>query len=147
MIFLEPGKIKVSSMDLLEYMKVAGSPSHKSFTRFEQRLNKTKEKILSLRDKYRLYQNQNNEEGMNRTKRKLEKLILERNEKIYAGFIEKNNTSPVSLYVLELLNRTDFDRQKVSSLFHSLSEDLQQSYSGSQLRMKIEEKSKAQAMN
>ncbi|MBK6938173.1 MAG: AhpC/TSA family protein [Chitinophagaceae bacterium] len=126
-VFLQAGKLKVSSVDSFSNVKVKGSTAHTAYSVLRQQEKPYNNKMEPLAAKYREYARNNDKENQLKLEAELEAIEKEMNDKVYGDFVRTNPSSPVALYALKQYAGWDIDADKVEPLFASLS-DANKSY-------------------
>jgi peroxiredoxin len=121
-VFLQPGKIKVSSVDSFSNIQVKGSSAHTEYVKLAA-LNKPFDaQLTKLYDEYAVYRKAKDKENQDKTDKKIEEVDATKREKVYGEYVRNNPSSPIGLYALQQYAGWDIDADKVEPLFNSLSE-------------------------
>ncbi|MBK8953057.1 MAG: AhpC/TSA family protein [Chitinophagaceae bacterium] len=121
-VFLQAGKLKVSSVDSFSNVKVKGSTAHTAYSVLRQQEKPYNNKMEPLAAKYREYARNNDKENQLKLEAELEAIEKEMNDEVYGDFVRTNPSSPVALYALKQYAGWDIDADKVEPLFASLSD-------------------------
>lgn len=119
LVFLEPGKIKVSSVDSFSNITVKGSAVHTAYQAVTEQVKPLSEKRQKLIDDWYAA----NDKKDNEAKQEIEEKIGKVDEqiRIEKGEIFKNNPqSPIALTILKEYAGWDIDADKVQPLFDML---------------------------
>lgn len=120
-LFLQPGKIKITSVDSFANIQVKGAPAHKEYMEFEALSKPYTDSMQALSTQYVEYRNEGNSAQMKAIENKA--LILQETirEDVFQQFIKDHPASPVSLLVLQQYAGQDIDVAEVEPLFNQLS--------------------------
>jgi len=119
-IFLEKGKINVSSLDSFSNIKVSGSEAHTEYIKLNNSLKPFNDKIEAL---YVIYsEHRKNKDSLNikKTQDEIDFVTKERNETVYAEYVRNHPKSPLALYAVRQYAGWDIDPDKTEPLFNSL---------------------------
>lgn len=135
MVFLQPGDIKIQSLDSFSNSKVSGSVAHDDYSRLMESL---KPLTAKMDDLYKEYMAAAKDE-------KLQESIVEKADVLekeisqsYGNFIAKNLSSPIAIFCLESYAGMDLDPVKIEPLFYQLPEATRNSPSGMNLEKRIQ---------
>jgi peroxiredoxin len=121
-VFLQPGKIKVSSVDSFSNIQVKGSVAHVEYMKLTA-LNKPYDAQLNkLYEKYAEYRKVKDKENQDKIEKEIDALSAEKREKVYGEYVKQNPSSPIGLYAIQQYAGWDINADKVEPLFNSLSE-------------------------
>lgn len=135
-VFLQPGKIAVSSIDSFSNMKVKGSKAHDDYTE----VRKLADRSEQMRELSKLYSEKNaakDEEGKEEVMNSIRAVQKEVKE-AQKQYLIDNPSSPVAFYVLSQVAGYDMDPEEVEPLFNSLPMALQNSAQGTAFKDRIE---------
>lgn len=121
-VFLQPGKIKVSSVDSFANAEVEGSPAHVEFAKLEKQIKPFEDRMEPLNAKYTEYGKAKDRENQSKVEAEIDAIDLEMREKVYGEYAKKNPNSPIALYALQQYAGWDINPDKVEPIFLSLSE-------------------------
>ncbi len=121
-VFLEPGKIKVNSIDSFSNVQVEGSASHIEFAKLNEQAKPFARQIEVLITQYRAYAKEKDLENQARIEKEIEMVEKERGEKVYGEYVRNNPSSPIALYAIQQYAGWDIDADKVAPLYESLSD-------------------------
>lgn len=122
LVYVQAGKIRVTSVDSFSNIIVKGSAVHTEFENFNTKSKDYNNKIKSLYAKYNDLDVAKDKTGMAKAEAEIEAVQKEMNEKVYGDFIRSNPASPMALYALKQYAGWDIDAEKIEPLFNSLSE-------------------------
>lgn len=121
-VFLESGKIKVTSVDSFSNVKVKGSDAHNEFSKLELATKPFTERMEPLIAQYREYAKAKDSKNQSKIEEQLDAIDNEMKEQVYAEFVKKNPNSPLGLYALQRYAGWDINADKVEPLFNALSD-------------------------
>jgi peroxiredoxin len=137
-VFLQPGKIKVVSIDSFSNVQVKGSPSHTEYMKLQTALKPYQAQLQALYDKYAQFAMKKDKEGQAKTEAEVDAVDLEKNEAVYGAYVRNNPASPIALYALQQYAGWDINADKVEPLFMSLSAENKNYPSAAEFRENIE---------
>ncbi len=120
-VFLEPGKIKVISIDSFKNVQVKGSISHNEFVKLNKQVSPFGMKFNVLMTKSNEYKKAKDQQNLLKVEAKLDTLEKEMNENVYREYVIKNPSSPLAMYALLEYAGAVINPEKVEPLFNSLS--------------------------
>lgn len=121
-VFLQAGKLKVSSADSFSKATIKGSAAHSAYAKLKEQEKPFTEKMEPLVEKYREYAKNNDKENLQKAEAELDAIEKDMNDKVYGDFVRGNPASPIALYALKQYAGWDIDADKVEPLFNSLSD-------------------------
>ena len=122
-IFVDFGKQTISHIDSFSNTIVKGSAANQSYAILQNQLKATKKEMDALNDLYNEKYKLKDKEGMKLLDDQYEK-IEERQKLIYKSFAEKNVSSPVAVYAVNLYAGYDINAADVQPVFDLLSPSL-----------------------
>jgi peroxiredoxin len=138
-VFLQPGKMTISSTDSFSNIKVGGSSSHIDFMKLDQMAKLYSGQIQALVSQYSQYRSSGDMVNLRKTEMSLDSLSKEMNEKVYARFIKSNPRSAVALFALQqYAGSEEFDISKIEPLYDQLAPALQNTSSGKSIKERID---------
>lgn len=137
-VFLEPGKIKVLSVDSFSNVKVKGSAAHSEYAGLNEQLKPFNEKLQALYTKYSELGKLKDKEGQQKVDKEIEEIDAELRETIYAGYLKTNPSSPVAVYALQQYAGWDINAEKVEPYYLALPEKSRNYPSAIELKENIE---------
>jgi peroxiredoxin len=137
-VFLEPGKIKVTSVDSFSNVQVKGSAAHTEFAKLVEQSKPYEERIKPLITKYTEFGKLKDRANQSKVEDEIDAIDKERNDKVYGEYAKKNPSSPIALYALNQFAGYDIDADKVEPVFNSLSEANKNYPSAVNLKERIE---------
>jgi peroxiredoxin len=135
-IFVDFGKQTISHIDSFSNTIVKGSAANQSYTILQKQLKATKKEMDALNDLYNEKYKLKDKEGMKLLDDQYEK-IEQRQKLIYKSFAEKNVSSPVAVYAVNLYAGYDINAADVQPVFDMLSPTVRQLPSAITLEEKI----------
>jgi peroxiredoxin len=137
-VFLDKGKISVTSTDSMSNVSVKGSKAHTEYEKLDVMAKSYSARQRALFDQYNKYKEDKNEEGMKKIESEFNTLETEKSEKVYGDYLRNNPGSPVALYALKQYAGWDMDPGKVEPFFNTLPAEVQQLPSAVEMKEKIE---------
>jgi len=119
-IFLEKGKINVSSRDTFSNIKVIGSKAHTEYIKLNSSLKSFNDKTEALYVKYNEYRKNKDSLNIKKIEDEIDLVTKERNETIYAEYVREHPNSPIALYAVRQYAGWDIDPDKAGPLFNRL---------------------------
>lgn len=120
-VFLQPGKIKVNSVDSFSNIQVSGSAAHAEYIKLTRSAKPFDARMEPLYAKYAEQRKAKDNEGMEKTEKEIDALDAEKREKVYAEYVRNNPGSPLAVYALQQYAGWEINPDKVEPLFQSLS--------------------------
>ena len=120
-VFLQPGKIKVSSVDSFSNIQVSGSTAHTEYVKLTSAGKPFDARMEPLYAKYSEQRKAKDTEGMEKTEKEIDAVDAEKREKVYAEYVRNNPASPLAVYALQQYAGWEINPDKVEPLFQSLS--------------------------
>lgn len=137
-VFLQGGKIKISSVDSFANVKVKGSKANVEFVKLNHQLKPYNEQLEKLYVQYTEYRKAKNTIEQKAVEAKIDSLEEKMNSDVYGNYVKTNAGSPLALYALQRFAGYDIDAAKVEPLFNQLAPAVQSSESGLAFQTKIE---------
>lgn len=125
-LFLQGGKIKVSSVDSFSNIKVSGSKAHEEYvklTKMEEPFDKRMEPLI---EQYTAYGKAKDKVNQSKVEEQIDAIDDEKREKVYGEYAKNNMSSPIALYALKEYAGWSIDADKVEPLFNALPAGVQQ---------------------
>jgi len=82
-VFLQPGKIKVTSIDSFSNVQVKGSDAHTEFAKLNALVKPYQERMQPLLDKYSEFSKAKDKENQSKVEAEIDAIDAEKNEKVY----------------------------------------------------------------
>lgn len=121
-VFLEQGKIKVTSVDSFSNVQVEDSKSHAEYAKLIKKAKPYEERIQPLVEKYREYAKAKDTDNQAKMEKEIEAIDREKLDNVYGMYVKENPNSPIALYALKQYAGWDIDANKVSPLYELLSD-------------------------
>ncbi len=121
-VFLQPGKIKVTSVDSFSNVEVKGSAVHTEFVKLNEQGKPFEERMKPLIAKYTEYGKVKDRENQSKVEEEIDAIDKEKSEKVYGEYVKKNPSSPLALYALQQYAGWDINADVIDPLFNSLSD-------------------------
>lgn len=120
-VFLQPGKIKVTSIDSFSNVDVKGSAAHAEFAKLNELQKPFDARIKPLMEKYTAFGKAKDKENQSKVEEEIDAIDKEKSEKVFGEYVKSNPSSPIALYALQQYAGWDIDADKVEPLYNSLS--------------------------
>jgi len=120
-VFLQPGKIKVISVDSFSNVQVKGSAAHKEFVKLNEQGKPYEERMKPLIAKYSEYGKAKDRENQSKVEAEIDAIDAEKKEKVYGDYVKNNPSSPLALYALQQYAGWDINADVIDPLYNSLS--------------------------
>ncbi|MGN6495344.1 MAG: redoxin domain-containing protein [Agriterribacter sp.] len=137
-IFLQPGKITVTSVDSFSNITVKGAPAHATYKKFEQLTRPFSDTMQLYYQQYGKARESGDVVTMKSIESKAESLEKVIKETVLLPFIKNNSSSPVALMALHQYGGYDIDINKVEPLFNGLSPEVKKYPSAIALKERID---------
>lgn len=121
-IYLQPGKISVTSVDSFSNVKVKGSAAHNEYSKLMAKAKPFEEKMEPLYSLYSQFSRAKEVSARERVEAMIDSLDKLKSEKVYGEYIRANPSSPIAVFALQQYAGWDIDAAKVEPLFNTLSE-------------------------
>jgi len=121
-LFLQPGKIKVTSVDSFSNLQVKGDAAHAEYVKLTKLGKPFEARLEPLYAKYTEFRKAKDNEGMEKTEKEIDAIDAEKKEQVYAAYVKSNPGSPLAVYALQQYAGWDINPEKVEPLFNSLPE-------------------------
>jgi peroxiredoxin len=119
-IFLEPGKMKINSVDSFSNVQVKGSEAQNEYVKLTELEKPYNDRMKPLIDQYSAYAKAKDRENMAKVEEQLDALDNEINDKVYGEYVKSNPSSPLAMYALLKYAGYDIDPDKIEPVFNSL---------------------------
>lgn len=120
-VFLQPGKIKITSVDSFSNVNVKGSAAHSEFVKLKEQEKPFEERMKPLIAKYTEYGKAKDRENQSKVEDQIDAIDKEKSEKVYGEYVKRNPSSPLAMYVLQQYAGWDIDADKIEPVFNSIS--------------------------
>jgi thiol-disulfide isomerase/thioredoxin len=122
-VFLQPGKIKISAVDSFSNVQVKGSKAHIEYAKLVQAAKPFDERMKPLIDKYTEYAKAKDKENQDKVEKEIDALDEEKRAKVYGEYVKANPSSPIAMYALQQFAGWEIKPEIVEPLFLSLSDE------------------------
>jgi len=137
-VFLQPGNIKVVSVDSFSNVSVAGSKADDEYRLLEETAKPYNDLLDELYRKYQVAR-KNKEMDLARIfDNQIDSLNESANDKIYGSYVKKNPSSILAMYAFRNWAGYEIDPQKIEPVFRTLPESVRNSTSGKDMQQKID---------
>lgn len=137
-VFLQPGKIKVSSVDSFTNATVSGSLAHDEYTKLQAQVKPYNDKMEPLYGLYTHFSKTKENSARDKVEAVIDSLDNLRNEKVYGEYVKNNTSSPLSLYALQQFAGWNIDADKVEPVFNALAPAIQNYPSAIEFKTNLE---------
>ncbi len=120
-VFLQPGKIKVTSVDSFSNVQVKGSAAHVEYTKLQKAAKPFDDRMKPLIEKYTAYGKAKDKENQAKVEKQIDDLDAEQREKVYGEYVKSNPASPLAFYALQQFAGWEIKPEIVEPIFNSLS--------------------------
>lgn len=121
-VFLQPGKIRVASVDSFSNVTVKGSAAHTEYAKLIPQNKPYDTRLEPLYAKYSEFSKAKDQAGMDKVEKEIDAVSDERKEKVYGEYVKNNPASPLAVYALQQYAGWDINPDKVDPLYNALSE-------------------------
>jgi len=121
-VFLQPGKIKVSSVDSFSNVTIKGSAAHVEYVKLNDLSKPFDERMKPLYDQYSAFAKAKDKEGQDNVEKQIDAIDEEKRDKVYGEYVKANPNSPLAFYALQQYAGWEINPDKVEPMFNSLSE-------------------------
>ena len=136
-VFLQPGSIKVASVDSFSNVSVTGSKADEEYRMLEELAKPYNDQLDELYRQYAIARKNKEEDLLKITEKQIDSINASANENIYGAYVKKNPGSPLALYALKNWSGYEMDADKVEPVFRTLTETVRNSASGKDMLDKI----------
>jgi peroxiredoxin len=137
-VFLQPGTIKVVSVDSFSNVSVAGSKADDEYRMLEETAKPYNDQLDELYRKYQVARKNKEADLAKIFDNQIDSLNESANDKIYGTYVKKNPSSLLAMYALKNWAGYEMDAQKIEPVFKTLPESVRNSTSGKDLQQKID---------
>jgi peroxiredoxin/acyl-CoA-binding protein len=121
-IYIQPGKIKVSSVDSFSNITVKGSAAHTEYKKLQAQTKPYNDKMEPLYALYSQFSKAKEEKAKQKVEEMIDSLDKKMNNEVYGEYVRKNPGSPLALFALQQYAGWDIDADKAEPVFNSLSD-------------------------
>jgi peroxiredoxin len=137
-VFLEPGNIKVVSVDSFSNVSVAGSKADDEYRALEEAAKPYNDQLDELYRKYQVARKNKETDLAKLFDNQIDSLNESANDKIYGTYVKKNPASLLAMYALRNWAGYEIDPRKIEPVFTSLPLSVRNSPSGKDMQQKID---------
>jgi len=137
-VFIEPGTIKVVSVDSFSNVKVKSSDAHAEYVKLQKQNKPFDDKLEPLYKKYSEFAKAKDKVGQDNVEKEIDAISADRKEAVYGAYLRNNASSPIAMYAMGQYAGWDIDADKVEPVFNSLPEATRSLPSGIEFKEKIE---------
>lgn len=120
-VFLQPGKIKVASIDSFSNVQVEGSAAHIEFAKLNMQAKPYRDRMEPLYTKYSEYGKAKDKVNQAKVEEEIDAIDAEMRDKVYGEYAKKNPSSPLAMYALQQYAGWEINPDKAEPIFLSLS--------------------------
>jgi peroxiredoxin len=121
-IFIQPGKVTVTSVDSFSNVSVKGSPANEEYQKLVAKTKPYNEKTEPLYVLYSQFNKAKENSARDRVEAMIDSLDKQMNDEVYGEYVKKNPNSPLAMYALAQYAGWDIDPEKIEPLFNALPE-------------------------
>ena len=121
-LYLQPGNIKVTSVDSFSNIQVKGSVAHTEYAKLAAKKKPYEDKMEPLYALYSHFNRTKETSARQKVEAFIDSLDKQMNERVFGEYVKKNPSSPIAMYALQQFAGWDIDPDKVEPLFLTLSE-------------------------
>jgi peroxiredoxin len=119
-VFMEPGKVKVASIDSFSNVKVKGSATQDEYAKLVEQTKPYNDKLQVLYTRYNELGKAKDKAGQEKVDKEIEAIDADMREAVYGSFARSNPNSPAALYAVQQYAGWEINPDKVEPLFLSL---------------------------
>jgi peroxiredoxin len=135
--FLQPGNIKIVSVDSFSNITVVGSKADEEYRMLEETARPYNNMLDELYRQSSIARKNKEADLSKIVEKKIDSLSALANENIYGVYVIKNPASPIALYALKNWAGYQIDADKIEPVFNSLQAATRNSVSGKEMQEKI----------
>jgi len=137
-VFLQPGTIKVVSIDSFSNVSVAGSKADDEYRMLEETAKPYNDQLDELYRKFQVARKNKETDLAKIFENQIDSLNESANDKIYGTYVKKNPSSLLAMYALKNWAGYEIDPQKIEPVFNTLPVSVRNSASGKDMQQKID---------
>jgi peroxiredoxin len=137
-VFLEPGKVKLMSVDSFSNVTVKGSDAHNEFVKLQKLSKPFEEKLEPLYKKYTEYNKAKDVANRDKVEKEIDAVDAERSESVYGAYVKNHPSSPAVMYALNTYAGWSIDADKVEPVYNLLPASTKEWPSAIEFKEKIE---------
>jgi len=120
-VYLQPGKIKVNSVDSFSNIQVKGSAAHTEYAKLAEQKKPYEDKMEPLYTLYSYFNKNKEVSAREKVESVIDSLDKQMNDRVFGEYVRKNPNSPVAIYALQQYAGWDIDADKVEPVYNTLS--------------------------
>jgi len=136
-VFLQPGTIKVVSVDSFSNVSVTGSKADDEYRMLEETARPYNQQLDELYRKLRVARKNKETDLATIFENQIDSLNASANDKIYGTYVKKNPNSLLAMYALKNWAGYEIDPDKIEPVFNSLPDAVRKSAAGKDMQEKI----------
>lgn len=121
-VFLQPGKIKVTHIDSFSNVEVKGSAAHNEYVKLSKQSKIYDDRMQPLFERYSAYAKVKDKENQDKVEKEIDALDAEKREKVYGEYVKNNPSSPLAFYALQQYAGWEINADIIEPLFNTLSD-------------------------
>ena len=121
-VYLEEGKINVSSVDSFSNIKVKGSTAHDEYSKLLAKAKPYEEKMEPLYTLYSQFAKAKEVSAREKVEAMIDSLEKLKNEKVYGEYVKQNPASPLAVFALKQVAGWDINPDVAEPLYNGLSD-------------------------
>ncbi len=138
MVFVETGKVTINNIDSFANINVKGSKAHEEFTKLNTLDKSFNTQMEVLYKEYSNHMKAQDKEAAAKTEAAIDALEAQQKEEVYGAYLKANPNSPLAIYALSQYAGYSIDGDKIEPIFNTLSTENQNTFSGTELKRKID---------
>jgi thiol-disulfide isomerase/thioredoxin len=136
-VFLQPGTIKISSVDSFSNVIVTGSKADEEYRRLEELSKPYNQQLEELYRQSAIARKNKEAELSAVLEKKIDSLSASANENIYGEYVKKNPNSMLVMYAFRNWAGYEIDANKVEPVFNSLPAATRSTATGKEMQARI----------
>ncbi|MEO5685704.1 MAG: TlpA disulfide reductase family protein [Chitinophagaceae bacterium] len=136
-VFLQPGSIKVSSVDSFANITVAGSKADEEYRMLEEIAKPYNDRLDELYRQFPVARKNKETALMAELEKQIDSLNASANDNIYGAYVKKNPTSLLAMYAFKNWAGYEIDAEKAEPVFKTLPATARNTISGKEMQEKI----------
>lgn len=136
-VFLQPGTIKVVSVDSFSNVSVAGSKADDEYRALEENAKPYNDQLDELYRRFQVARKNKETDLAKIFENQIDSLNESANDKIYGSYVKKNPNALLAMYALKNWAGYEIDAAKIEPVFNTLPEAVRRSASGIDMQQKI----------
>jgi peroxiredoxin len=137
-VYIQPSKIKITSVDSFSNITVKGSAAHTEYAKLIAQAKPYGEKMQPLYALYSQFNKAKENSARDRVEAMIDSLDKITQEEVYGKYVKQNPQSPIALFALKQYVGWDIDPDKADPLFATLSDEVKNSPSGKDFGAQLE---------